>query len=202
MPLSGMNDPTYEYYNARAKEFFDETVNLDMGAAYEAFLKLLPKGGKILDAGCGSGRDSLYFKKKGYDVVAFDSSGAMVKLASDFIGSHVLHMTFDDVAFTEAFDGVWACASLLHVPKSRMEAVMYKLALALKRGGVLYASFKYGDREEIRRDRHFSDYTESEFQILANKIASLSIIKHWKTADARPNRQDEYWFNVLLRKEA
>jgi hypothetical protein len=82
-----------------------------------------------------------------------------------------------------------------------MKNVLDKLAEALKSGGILYASFKYGDKEEVRKERHFSDYTESTFQALVKKIPSLKIIKHWKTADVRPNREGEYWFNVLMRKE-
>lgn len=196
-----MSDPTRTYYSENAQEFYDGTVNLDMGYQYKSFLKMIPKGGKILDAGCGSGRDSLYFKKKGYMVVAFDYSEALVKLASDLIGSSVLHMSFNDVAFIEEFDGVWACASLLHVPKNEMEGAIAKLAKALKPDGILYVSFKYGNKEEVRKGRLFSDYTESSFQALIKNISSLKIIKHWKTEDVRPKRKGEYWLNVLMRKE-
>lgn len=196
-----MSDPTRTYYSENAQEFYDSTVNLDMGYQYKSFLKMIPKSGKILDAGCGSGRDSHYFKKKGYIVVAFDYSEALVKLASDLIGSSVLHMSFNDVAFIEEFDGVWACASLLHVPKNEMQGVIAKLAKALKPDGILYVSFKYGDKEEVRKGRLFSDYTESSFQALIKNISSLKIIKHWKTEDVRPKRKGEYWLNVLMRKE-
>jgi 2-polyprenyl-3-methyl-5-hydroxy-6-metoxy-1,4-benzoquinol methylase len=194
--------PTSKYYNDEAEKFFDETVNLDMNDLYGPFLNLIPEKGKILDAGCGSGRDSRYFKSKGYKVTAFDYSEKLVKLASDFIGDTVLHMSFDDLTSKEEFDGVWACASLLHVPKNKMKSVIDKLAEALKLDGILYASFKYGDKEEVRKGRLFSDYTESTFQALIKKISSLKIIKHWKTADVRPDRKGEYWFNVLIRKES
>ena len=82
-----------------------------------------------------------------------------------------------------------------------MKSVIDKLAEALKQGGILYASFKYGDKEEVRKDRLFTDYTERTFQALIKKIPSLRIIKHWKTDDVRPNREGEYWFNVLMKKE-
>lgn len=91
---SEMNDPAHKYYTDKAKDFFDGTVYLDMEYLYQPLIKLIPEGGKILDAGCGSGRDSLYFKKNGYNVIAFDYSEALVKLASDLIGSPVLHMSF------------------------------------------------------------------------------------------------------------
>ena len=193
---------TRKYYNDKAKQFFDDTVNLDMEKLYRSFLDLIPEKGKILDAGCGSGRDTLYFKNRGYSVTAFDYSEELVKLASEHIGGTVLHMSFDDLTFKAEFDGIWACASLLHVPKSKMKSVIDKLAEALKQGGILYVSFKYGDKEEVRKDRLFSDYTEPAFTALVKKIPSLKIIKHWKTADVRPKRKGEYWFNVLIRKES
>jgi SAM-dependent methyltransferase len=191
---------THQYYSDKAKQFFDETVDLDMEKLYRLFLDLIPANGKILDAGCGSGRDSLYFKTRGYSVTAFDYSEELVTLASEHIGGTVLHMSFDDLTFKAEFDGIWACASLLHVPKNKMQGVIDKLAEALKLGGILYASFKYGDKEEVRKERLFNDYTELTFQGLIKKIPSLKIIKHWKTADVRPNRKGEYWFNVLMRK--
>ena len=193
---------TRKYYKDKAKQFFDDTVNLDMEKLYRPFLNLIPEKGKILDAGCGSGRDSRHFKKMGYSVTAFDYSEKLVKLASEYIEDTVLHMSFDDLTYNAEFDGIWACASLLHVPKSKMKDTIDKLAAGLKPGGILYASFKYGDKEGVRKDRLFSDYTESTFQSLIKKTPSLRIIKHWKTADVRPDRKGEYWFNALLRKES
>ena len=92
---------TLKYYTDKAKEFCDGTVNVDMGDLYQPFLELIPDGGKILDAGCGSGRDTKYFKDQGYSVVAFDYSEEIVRLATEYIGEPVLHMSFDDVEFDE-----------------------------------------------------------------------------------------------------
>lgn len=191
---------TRTYYKEKAKAFFDSTIGIDMGGLYKPFLDQLPGKGKILDAGCGSGRDTAYFKSQGYDVVAFDFSEEMVKLASDYIGEPVLYMSFKDIAFEGEFDGVWACASIVHIPKNESVEVFNKLSYALKRGGVLYTSFKYGDCEEIRNGRFFSDYTESSLRSVIDKIPSLKIIKHWKTPDVRPERKNEYWLNMLLGK--
>ena len=194
--------PISKYYNDNAEKFFNETVNLDMEDIYRQFLNLLPERGKILDAGCGSGRDSRHFKSKGYNVTSFDYSEKLVKLASEYIGDTVLHISFDDLTFKAEFDGIWACASLLHVAKSNMQSIMDKLTEALKQDGILYASFKYGNKEEVRNNRLFSDYTESTFAALIKKIPALKFIKQWKTADARSERKGEYWYNVLLRKES
>ena len=86
-------------------------------------MKYLPLGAKILDLGCGSGRDTKYFLQKGYDVVAVDGSIEMVKLSTEFTGKQTLHLTFDEINFNEEFDGVWACASLLHVPRNKIDSI-------------------------------------------------------------------------------
>jgi len=196
-----MINPTKKYYAEKAQHFFDGTVGVDMDDLYQPFLDLMPDRGKILDAGCGSGRDTLYFKKKGYSVVAFDYSEEIIKLATEYIGEPVLQMSFDDVSFNNEFDGIWACASILHVSKQDISGVLVKLSYALKLNGILYTSFKYGDAEEVRNGRCFSDYTESTFQRVVDTVPSLSMIKHWKTTDVRPDRKDEYWLNVLLQKK-
>jgi SAM-dependent methyltransferase len=191
---------TLEYYTDKAKDFCEGTVNVDMGALYQPFLELIPDGGKILDAGCGSGRDSKFFKDQGYGVVAFDYSKEIVKLASEYTGEPVLHMSFNEVEFENEFDGIWACASILHVPKNEISGVLGKLSHALKKDGILYTSFKYGDAEEVRKDRLFSDFTEPSFQIVLETVPSLKMVQHWKTVDARPDRKDEFWLNMLLQK--
>jgi len=195
-----MADTTKKYYTEKAQQFFDGTVTVDMDDLYQPFLDLIPAQGRILDAGCGSGRDTLHFKKKGYSVFAFDYSEEIVRLATDYIGEPVIQMSFDDVNFDNEFDGIWACASILHVPKQDISGVLAKLSHSLKSNGVLYTSFKYGTTEELRKGRCFSDYTESAFQRVVDSVPSLTMIKHWKTTDVRPDRKEEYWLNVLLIK--
>jgi SAM-dependent methyltransferase len=188
------------YYDQHAEEFYTATVNLNMEELYRPFLKLIPPGGNILDAGCGSGRDSLHFKKNGYLVKSFDSSEELVRLATELIGQPVLLMSFDDLVFQNEFDGIWACASLLHVRKIELRETLSRLASALKPQGVLYASYKYGDTEEDRGGRHFSNYTESSFAQIIKTLPELSILKCWVTKDVRPKRGNEEWLNILIRK--
>lgn len=188
------------YYNENAEEFVSGTVNVDMSSLYSKFLAEIPKSGHILDAGCGSGRDSLYFIKCGYEVTAFDGSLEMVKQSSALIQLDVLHMTFEEIEFTDKFDGVWACASVLHVLKINMPSIIKKLAQALKSNGTLYLSFKHGDGEEVRKGRHFSNYTEETFTKLMACCPSLKILEMWKTGDVRPGREDEKWLNAILKK--
>ena len=193
---------THNYYQTNAKRFFDDTVHLDMENIRQAFLELIPEHGKILDAGCGSGRDTLNFIKNGYEVVAFDFSEEMVKLASEHTGQTILNISFEDISFDDEFDGVWASASLLHVPKKSIHTAISNLARSLKRNGILYSSFKYGENEINKNNRLFNNYTEFTFKSLVDSIGSLDLIRHWKTEDNRPERKGEFWLNVLLLRKS
>jgi hypothetical protein len=129
-----------------------------------------------------------------------DASASMAELASRFIGRPVLRQSFDQVRFRERFDGVWACASLLHVPKRSLPKVLKRLGTPLKVGGVMYASFKLGEGEAVRGGRLFNDYDEGSFTDLLRSCPVLGTLEVWRTADLRPDRDDVTWLNVLLRK--
>ncbi len=189
------------YYDEHADEFYALSVGADMTALRDAFLAHLPPGTRILDAGCGSGRDSRAFLDRGFRVTALDASAAMVARASALLDQPVLHMRFADLTFDEAFDGIWACASLLHVPRAEMPTVLDRLGRALAPGGVLFASFKWGDGEVVRDGRLFTSYDEASFtRLLDAANATLPVIDLWRTEDVRPGRGGEYWLDVLLRK--
>jgi hypothetical protein len=144
--------------------------------------------------------DSRAFLKRGYEVTALDALGAMAELASRHIGRRVLRMSFDQVRFRERFDGVWASASLLHVPRQSTAKVLERLVIALKVGGVMYASFKYGEEEVVRDGRLFSDNTEDSFRRLLETRPELESVRLWRTTNLRPECNDTVWLNVLLRK--
>lgn len=187
------------YYNENAQEFFDGTAYVDMSANYIDFLGCIPKNGTILDAGCGSGRDSLMFMKKGYNVVAIDGSSEMCRLASEHIGQEVKQMLFQEISFKEEFDGIWASASLLHVPSQELEEVLRKLYQSLKPEGALYASFKYGTFEGERNGRYFHNLTEASAEQVFTKVG-FSVKKMWITGDVREGKEDEKWINILVTK--
>lgn len=187
------------YYDENGQEFFDGTVDTDMSSHYDEFLALIPENGSILDAGCGSGRDTLKFKTLGYDVTAIDGSKKMCELASGHSGVKVKHMQFQEIEFDNEFDGIWASASLLHVPSDELENVLERLKKSLKNNGIFYASFKLGDFEGERNGRFFNDFTEKTAKELFEN-AGFEIIKTWLTNDARLERQHEKWVNVLVKK--
>lgn len=194
-----MND-SIDYYNQNADKFYQQTVDLNLDELYEPFLKRVVKGGRILDAGCGSGRDSWHFLQLGYDVTAFDASEELRKRAETLIRRPVFLMKFEEMDFDQEFDGVWACASLLHVRRTEIEDTFNRLAKALKHDGILYLSFKLGDGEVFRHGRWFNNYSEDVFRKLVDNIKGLEIETLWVSQDSRPGREDEKWLNGILRK--
>ena len=125
---------TIDYYNEHAKTFIADTQCVEMGSLYQNFLAHVAEGGRIVDAGCGSGRDSRFFASKGYDVLAFDASQEMVKAASVYTGLPVRLDTFKSFHDEESCDAVWACASLLHVPRNELAPCLENLTLSMKTG--------------------------------------------------------------------
>src|SRR5262249_11904589 len=157
---------------------------------------LVSPGGAILDAGCGAGRDARAFRERGYRVVAMDASAEMARLAAEYAGVEALVGRFQDLDFDAEFDGVWACASLLHVRRSETGAVLARLARALKSDGALYASFKLGESEGERGGRRFTDWTEAALAGEVSHQPELEIARMWRTKDLRPEHEDEVWVNL------
>lgn len=191
---------TINYYNNNAKQFVETTVNVEFHHMQNKFLEKLQKGAYILDFGCGSGRDTKYFLERGYQVDAIDGSIELCKLASEFTGITVKHMYFQELSEIEKYDGIWACSSILHLGLEDLEVVLKKMSLAVKLGGVIYTSFKYGDFSGERNGRYFTDMTEDSFSKLLQKIEGLEVEEQWITTDVRPGRGEERWLNLILKK--
>lgn len=194
-----MTDINQQYYRDNAQHFFDSTIDVDMQPLYHAFLPLVKKAGRILDVGCGAGRDSKKFIELGYDIEAFDASKELAALASNVINKKVHVCEFKNYRNEHRFDAIWACASLLHVPYNELPQTFKSLTALLNNDGVFYCSFKYGDDEVERNGRLFSNLTENSFAKQVEGLP-LQIIKQWQTGDLRADRQSEKWLNVILRK--
>ena len=156
---------------------------------------------KILDFGCGSGIDTKYFLENGFDVDAIDGSKKLCEVAAKYTGIKVRHMVFADLNEVDRYDGIWACASILHVPKSVLPDIFEKMIRALKANGVIYTSFKYGNYEGDINERYYSYFTEDSwktfFVAFSNKV---NIEKLWITGDVISGREGEQWLNIILRK--
>ena len=110
-------------------------------------------------------------------------------------------MLFEDLDAVEKYDGIWACASILHVAKTQLPEILRKMTTATKKGGIIYTSFKYGDFEGEKKGRFFTYLTEGSFEELLRTIPELQIEKMWTSADVRTDRADENWLNIILRRQ-
>lgn len=191
---------TLDFYNTQAAQYVEETVGLDVSNIRDIFLNLIPEGSHILDLGCGSGRDSRFFLDHGYSVTAVDASSELAKYASGIIGKTVENLSFQELDYSEKFDGIWACASLLHCPKSEMDTVMHKIIQALKPNGIVYMSFKHGNGERVdERGRFFNDYTESDMSDMLVAHSDLHLVE--MLSEAKPLRGGfQTWLNVFVKK--
>lgn len=201
-------DKKQDYYSSNAQEFFDSTVAVDVTELHRPFLTALSRVQKnrkneqlrILDAGCGSGRDALAFSKMGFDVEAFDGCEELAQKATELLGKPVATATFMSFNTDVPFDGIWACASLLHVPPAELKDTFIHLASMLADDGVFYCSFKYGDGEMERQGRRFTNLTEEGLKKVLTGTA-LTVSDSWVSSDVRAGRSDEKWLNAILTKQ-
>lgn len=197
-----MKKNSIQYYNNNSADFENSTLNANMTDFQDRFLSLLSSGSKIMDFGCGAGRDTKYFVDKGFDVYAVDGSSEMCRLTEMNSGIKPELVTFQDYkSKPNTFDGIWACASLLHLSEEELPTVFTKLYESLKKNGILYCSFKYGDTERHHNERFFCDMNENRMKKLLTSFGnSFELIDQHITDDVRPSRNNEKWLNVLLRK--
>lgn len=191
---------TLNYYNQNADSFIQGSVSVDFSQVQDKFLERLNVGDYILDFGCGSGRDTKYFLKKGMVVDAIDGSVNLCKLASEYTGIKVRNILFQELDEQEKYDGIWACASILHLSKEELSVVLDKMIAALKKNGIIYTSFKYGDFEGERNGRYFTDFTVESFKEFIENVADVEIVEYWITGDVRQGRGEERWLNIILQK--
>lgn len=191
---------TLEYYNENAKVYVDSTKNLKFTQLQDKFLSYMEPGARVLDFGCGSGRDSKYFLDRKFKVDAIDGSAEFVKIASEYAQIEVKQMLFQELDSIGIYDGIWACSSILHLTRDELVNVFGKMAKALVSRGIVYTSFKYGTEEIERNGRYFTDMTEDKIISLLNKVGKFEIEDLWITLDVRPGREDEKWLNIILRK--
>ena len=190
-----------EFYDKSGNEFARSTNAIDMSPIYDQFVPLMPAHACILDAGCGSGRDTAYFRGLGYDVDAFDASKVIVDAASKFLNSGVRHCSFEEFATLKHYQGIWACASLLHLESSRTAPAIQHLAGFLAMNGFFYASFKYGKGWRRSQDgRQYLDLDEPAAIALDQKIPDLVLYKLWTSEDQRSFEAPSKWLNILWQK--
>ncbi len=199
----GYNYPmSINYYNQNAQNFIDRTINIDMSTLADQFLEGIVDKGRILDLGCGSGRDSLYFMNKGYDVYAIDGSEALVDYAKNVLGVNVEASTYEDYETSLTFDGIWASASLLHVPEDDMVQIISKYTRMLKMNGIFFISFKKYKEHFSDEDRDFTCYEAISLREMIEGIETLEILKIIETPSAKTGHEEERWVCAFCRKRS
>ena len=194
---------TLDYYNKNSEEYFNSTLNVDMTNTYKEFLKLVPEGGKILDLGCGSGRDSMNFMKLGYEVIAVDGAKELAKRASVLLGKEVIVSTFEELELKEKFHGIWACASLLHIKREDLKIVLNNLYNNLDDNGVFYMSFKYGEKEYVDdKNRYFNCFTDESIISFINENTKYNILGLYITEDKLGRVNEVKWVNLICNKKS
>jgi SAM-dependent methyltransferase len=197
-PDSSYIEKVVEFYNQNGQDFYQRTAELDMAELYDRFLPYLPDEAVILDAGCGSGRDALNFKKFGYEVSAFDASSTLSNLASEKTGLAVRTIAFNDMDYKEDFDGVWCCASLLHLKGDDLKNAFKRIHRAMKPEGICFQSFKAKAPEAD--PRFFNAMTLEELVAFNESSGLFELIESWESEDVRQGQQTEVWANVIARK--
>ncbi|WP_093390743.1 DUF3427 domain-containing protein [Rugamonas rubra] len=192
---------TLAYYNQHADSFFANTVQVDMSALHDRFLSSINPGGVVLDAGCGSGRDAKAFLSRGFRVSAFDASEELAQLAEKHAGIDISVRSFLDVQEQSCYDGIWACASLLHLNRNSLSTALRSLWAALKPGGAFYVSFKLGAGERVQDGRHFTDADEAQLSEWFADLPDVHKVEYWITADRRPGRSEQ-WINAIVFRES
>lgn len=174
--MTSLSNNTLDYYEMNASAYADSTMGIDMAELREHLTKHLKPNARILDAGCGSGRDSLAFKEAGYSITAFDGSVALARIASTLLSQPVPAIRFEELDIRGSFNAVWANASLLHLEDAALEITLKKLLNCLTKDGLLFASFKLGSQCNVDDlGRFFNNMSALRFHDLISRAGGTLV---------------------------
>ena len=192
-----MEQVTKAFYDGNPEGYSESTFGNDVSDIRRRFLSRLDPGARILDLGCGSGRDTLAFREAGYEVVPVDGSEGMCRVASSNTGSKVRCLDILDLDYVDEFDGVWACASLLHLGSREIQEAFRLIRRALREGGAAFVSFKEGTFEGFRDGRWYTDMTPDGFRDIVSKIG-FTMCDLWLSKDYHGIT----WVNSIIQKNS
>ncbi|MCR5420779.1 MAG: class I SAM-dependent methyltransferase [Lachnospiraceae bacterium] len=190
---------TINYYDKHASQYFERTSQVDLVALYKEFLKYIPEGGRIMDLGCGSGRDVKWFREHDYDAYGLDASEELVKIARNQFDIPVEVGLIEEWVADEVFDGIWCCASLMHLDDMSFDKFLSNLRCNLRLGGALFISVKEGIDSGVSEDgRYFRDFNDEALNAFISHYRGLRIEKVWYTTD-KLYRESFRWLNAIIR---
>lgn len=191
---------TINFYNKNHENYDNDTSQLELKEQWKIFESRIRPGGKILDIGCGSGRDITHFQTRGFSVEGLEPSTAMAEMARKRTNARIYIQPAEQLCANNQYDGIWACASLLHISKKNIKETIQRIAQALNKNGHAYISVKSGSGELRKEDgRLFSNYSSEELKEIISTIPEIVIVTLWTTPDAA-QREDLEWINLLLKK--
>jgi SAM-dependent methyltransferase len=189
---------TINHYEFNAESFWQGTRDHDVSQNTNAFLQALPKSRAldILDFGCGPGRDLAMFKQLGHRPTGLDGSEAFCAMAQKYSGCPVLHQHFLHLDLeSDSFDGIYANASMFHIPSQELPSVLAACHQALKPKGILFTSNPRGKAEGWQGERygHYMELEQSQFYL---EQAGFSILDHYYRPEGRP-RHEQPWLAIV-----
>lgn len=188
---------TIEYYNKNAQEYYSKTVKTDMSKLCDRFLKYVKTGGTIIDIGCGSGRDMKYFIEHGYQAVGIDASYEMCKLAGS-LKLDIENVSIEEWVPKRKYDGIWANASLLHVPFPEIDSFFRKSESCMNAGGIVFISMKVGLKKDCdEKGRYFFPFSENILDTILVNHKTFRLRDKWYSDD-KLGRNEFQWLNVIL----
>lgn len=194
-----MEDPTFRFYAENAA-IYAARISESSRFRLDRFLLKLKPGAEILELGCGNGRDSAAMIERGFRVTPTDGTPEMADEAEKRLGVPVRVLRFEDIDAVDAFDGVWANACLLHVPRSGLGDILAGIHAALRSGGIFYASFKAGTAEGFDDLGRYYNYPSREW------LNAVYETRHWASIDIDETHGDAYdnrptdWLHVTAVK--
>jgi SAM-dependent methyltransferase len=200
--LEELSERTLGHYEKNAASFWEGTREHDVTQNIDALLEALgdEPARRILDFGCGPGRDLSEFRRRGHDVVGLDGCEAFVRMAHDVSGAPVWHQQFLALDLPEErFDGVFANASLFHVPSQELPRVLGQLWSCLAPGGVLFCSNPRGNNREGYGDERYGVYHDERRWRELVSAAGFEPISHYYRPAGLP-REQQAWLATLWRK--
>lgn len=198
--MAASDDQTLGFYASEAQAYANRPRAAARGL--DDFLSRLPAGAKILELGCGGGQDSLAMLDRGFDVIATDGSPEMAETAERLLGRPVAVLPFDQLNDVECFDGIWANACLLHVPRAKLRAILSRIHRALKPTGIFYASFKAGDGEGCDRFGRYFNYPSADWLRQQYEQAGWPSPAIEQRQGGGYDGQDTLWLGVIAVKAA